>query len=76
MQALLEDGHKRTVMLCGEHPRYSFDDFLHHVNVVADERGPKNSEIRRINIEIPPLSVSDMKRMKNEGKKVGTYITF
>ena len=76
VQALLEDGHKRTVMLCGEHPRYSFDNFLNHVNVVADERGPKNSEIRRINVEIPPISVSDMKRLKTEARKVGTYITF
>ncbi|CAL6053450.1 FeFe-hydrogenase_assembly protein HydG [Hexamita inflata] len=76
VQTMLGDGHKRTLMLCGEHPRYSFDQFLNHVNVVADHKGPKNSEMRRINVEIPPLSVSDLKRLKNEGRKVGTYITF
>lgn len=76
VQSMLEDGHKRTVMLCGEHPRYPFDAFLHHVNVVADYEGPKNSNIRRINVEIPPLSVHDMKRLKTEGHKVGTFINF
>lgn len=70
------EGHKRTVMLCGEHPRYPFESFLHHVITVADYRGPNDEEMRRINVEIPPCSVSDIRRLKNEGKKVGTYITF
>lgn len=62
-------------MLCGEHPRYSFDDFVNHVNVVA-RRELKGNSIRRINVEIPPLSVSDLKRLKQEGEKVGTYVIF
>lgn len=76
LEVILGEGHKRTVMLCGEHPRYSFDNFLHHVIMTADYKGPKNEEMRRINVEIPPCSVHDIRRLKNEGKKVGTYITF
>lgn len=76
VDAMLEEGHKRTVMLCGEHPRYSFDQFLEHVNIVADHKTEKGEEMRRINVEIPPLSLSDMKKLKHEGRKVGTYITF
>lgn len=63
-------------MLCGEHPRYPFDMFVHHVRVAADYETAKKESLRRINVEIPPLSVSDMRRLKHEGKKVGTYITF
>ena len=29
--ALTREGHKRLVMLCGEHPRYPFEAFLRHV---------------------------------------------
>ena len=32
--------------------------------------------MRRINIEIPPLSYHDLKRAKTEGHKVGTEICF
>lgn len=76
VDAMLNEGHKRTVMLCGEHPRYSFDQFVQHVNVVADHKTQKGEEMRRINVEIPPLSLSDLKKLKHEGRKVGTYITF
>jgi len=60
---MVGQGHKRTVMLCGEHPRYPFERFLHHVNVAADYKAPKG-ELRRINVEIPPISLHDMKRLK------------
>lgn len=76
VEALTEEGHKRTVMLCGEHPRYPFQRFLEQVNVAADYKGPKGNELKRINVEIPPCSVSDIRRLKKEGRKVGTYITF
>ncbi|KAH0570029.1 FeFe-hydrogenase assembly protein HydG [Spironucleus salmonicida] len=76
VEALLEEGHKRAVMLCGEHPRYKFDDFLRQVNVAGDVRDSKGSDLRRINVEIPPLSLHDFKRLKNEGNKVGTFLNF
>lgn len=64
------------MMLCGEHPRYTFDDFLRHVNLAAEYKAENGSNIRRINVEIPPLSQSDLRRLKQEGKKVGTFVTF
>ena len=74
--ALLREGHKRTVMLCGEHIKYKFDDFLRQVNVAGDVKLENGSDLRRINVEIPPLSVHDYRRLKAEGKKVGTNILF
>lgn len=75
--ALLEQqGHKRILMLTGEEPRRSALDYLLEAIEVAysvktsDGRG----EIRRINVEIAPLSVADFKRLKGAG--IGTYVLF
>lgn len=67
-------GHKRVLMLTGESPAYSFDQFLSAVKT-ASETKVGNGEIRRINVEIPTLSVSDMRRLKKLGC-VGTYTVF
>ncbi|OHT02744.1 Fe-hydrogenase assembly protein [Tritrichomonas foetus] len=73
---VLEDmGHKRVLMLTGESPEYSFDEFLEAVKVASKVRSGKSGEIRRINVEIPTLSVSDMRRLKALGC-VGTYTVF
>lgn len=68
-------GHKRVLMLTGESPAYSFDEFLEAVKVASQTKSGKSGEIRRINVEIPTLSVSDMRRLKALGC-VGTYTVF
>jgi|WetSurMetagenome_2_1015567.scaffolds.fasta_scaffold03627_5 2-iminoacetate synthase len=73
-RAIIRTGQKRIVMLLGEaYPREGFDYFLKAIQTVYDiKEGP--GEIRRINVEIAPLSVDDFRRLK--AAEIGTYITF
>ncbi|GIL91450.1 hypothetical protein Vretifemale_19002 [Volvox reticuliferus] len=73
--ALQRQGHRRILALTGESPKYSFENFLHAVDVIGSVHTEPFGSIRRINVEIPPLSVSDMRRLK-ETDKVGTFVLF
>ena len=70
--ALQKQGHRRLLMLTGEHPEYTFDEFLDAINTVANVKSDPCGSIRRINVEIPALSVSDLRRLKatNQGEEV------
>ncbi len=66
-------GHKRILMLMGEDfDKYSFDDFLEAISAAYSVKS--KGEIRRINVEIPPLSVEEFKRLKEA--KIGTFTMF
>ena len=73
--ALEKMGHKRLLMLTGESPAYTFEDFLGALEATKSVKSGKSGEIRRINVEIPPLSVTDIKRLKAVGC-VGTFTAF
>lgn len=74
-ELLEKQGHKRILMLMGEDfSKYSFDDFLKAINVVYSVKTNPGGEIRRINVEIPPLSIEDFKRLKEA--KIGTFTMF
>lgn len=73
--ALEEQGHRRLLVLTGEHPKYTFDQFLHAIDVIGSVKTEPCGSIRRINVEIPTLSVSDMRRLKATDK-VGTFTLF
>lgn len=75
IRTLQRMGHKRVLMLTGESPEYPFDEFLRAVKAASKVRTDKSGEIRRINVEIPTLSVSDMRRLKATDA-VGTYTLF
>jgi 2-iminoacetate synthase len=73
--AILEQGHKRTLMLMGEHHNNcSFDYFLKTIDKVYSVTDSKGSSIRRINIEIAPLTESEFQILKDV--KIGTYTVF
>jgi 2-iminoacetate synthase len=74
-EALQRMGHRRLLLLTGEHPQYSFDNFLDAIHTVASVKSDPCGSIRRINVEIPTLSVSDIRRLKETGH-VGTYTVF
>ena len=75
VKILQRQGHKRLLMLMGEdYSEYSFDDFLRAIEVAYSVKTPPSGEIRRINVEIPPLSVKDFIRLKEA--KIGTYAMF
>lgn len=73
---LERQGHKRILMLTGEHPRLSPLDYLLEAIEVAYsvKTDGGRGEIRRINVEIAPMSVPDFRRLKSSG--IGTYVLF
>ncbi|HOJ13447.1 MAG TPA: [FeFe] hydrogenase H-cluster radical SAM maturase HydG [Deltaproteobacteria bacterium] len=75
VMALEREGHKRILMLCGEHPGMSpLDYFIEAIETVYATTTEKGGEIRRINVEIAPMSVEDFRRLK--AAKIGTYVLF
>lgn len=75
VRVLEREGHKRLLMLCGENPtRSSLDYFIEAIETAYSIKTDKGGEIRRINVEIAPMSVDDFKRLK--ATKIGTYVLF
>jgi len=75
VEVLENEGHKRLLMLCGEHPtRSSLNYFIEAIETAYDVKTKKSGEIRRINVEIAPLTVEEFKRLKKTG--IGTYLLF
>lgn len=72
---LLENqGHKRLLMLMGEDSEQcGLDHFLAAIETAYNTKTDKG-EIRRINVEIAPLSVDDFRMLK--AAKIGTYVVF
>ncbi len=72
---LLKQGHKRALMLMGEgHKSCTFDYFLETIDTVYSVKDDKGSSIRRINVEIAPLTDDEFQKLKNV--KIGTYTVF
>jgi 2-iminoacetate synthase len=73
VEALVKRGHKRLILVYGEHPRYDAD-FIHDTvrEVYAQKHG--KGEIRRVNINAAPLDVAGFQRVKSAG--IGTYQIF
>jgi 2-iminoacetate synthase len=75
VRVLEREGHKRLLMLCGEHPnRSSLDYFIEAIETAYAVKTDKGGEIRRINVEIAPLTVPEFKRLKET--RIGTYVLF
>ncbi|MCE5266179.1 MAG: [FeFe] hydrogenase H-cluster radical SAM maturase HydG [Deltaproteobacteria bacterium] len=75
VRVLEREGHKRLLMLCGEHPsRSSLDYFTEAIEAAYAVKTEKGGEIRRINVEIAPLTVPEFRRLKET--KIGTYVLF
>lgn len=73
-RAMIRTGQKRIVLLTGEaYPQEGLDYVIQAIKTVYATKEGKG-EIRRINVEIAPLSVEDFKRLKEV--EIGTYITF
>ncbi len=74
VEFLVDQGHKRLLLLTGEtHAKSSFDYLLESIaTVYSVKRG--NGEIRRVNVEVAPATVEEFRRLK--AAKIGTYICF
>ena len=70
-RTLIRQGHKRIVLLTGE--AMGIDYLLEAIHAIYELREGRG-EIRRINVEVAPMSVEDFRRLK--AADIGTYITF
>lgn len=73
IKALVSKGHKRLIMVYGEHP----DSDVHYIaDTLKIAYGTKvgNGEIRRVNVNAAPLSIEDLKILRDVG--IGTFQVF
>ncbi len=71
-------GHKRLIVVYGEHPESDVDYMIESLKTIYDveadtPRGTK-SGIRRVNVNAAPLSIEDLARVNDAG--IGTYQVF
>lgn len=72
---ILEDfGHKRLLLVYGEHPRFKIDWIVETIDTVYNTKSSKSGEIRRVNINAAPMEISEFKELKAAG--IGTYQCF
>ncbi len=70
----LEDaGHKRLILVFGEHPKYDAEFIAEQVRTVYGVRKGRG-EIRRVNINAAPMDVEGYRTIKAAG--IGTYQIF
>jgi 2-iminoacetate synthase len=73
-KALIDQGHKRVLLVAGEsYPKEGFDYILKSIDTVYSVKHDKG-EIRRLNVNIAPLSVDEFRRLKEHN--IGTYQIF
>ncbi|MBQ3059710.1 MAG: [Desulfovibrio sp.] len=71
---ILRQGHKRVLMVAGEaYPGSGIDYVLEAIDTIYAAR-EGGSNIRRINVNLAPLSVEDFTRLK--GRNIGTFQLF
>lgn len=66
-------GHKRLILVYGEHPNYDAD-FIHDTVKKVYETKEGKGEIRRVNINAAPFDVEGFKKIKEAG--IGTFQVF
>ncbi len=73
VEALEDNGHKRLILVYGEHPEYNAEYIASNVRLVYTiKKG--SGEIRRVNINAAPLSIEGFRTVKEAG--IGTYQIF
>jgi 2-iminoacetate synthase len=73
VEALENRGHKRLILVFGEHPRYS-PDFIHDCVERVYEVKVGHGDIRRVNINAAPFDVAGFRRIKES--RIGTFQIF
>ncbi|MFH1352873.1 MAG: [FeFe] hydrogenase H-cluster radical SAM maturase HydG [bacterium] len=72
-KALVSTGHKRLLVVYGEHPSSDIDYITGTIKIIYGTK-VRGGEIRRVNVNAAPMSVADLKKMKEAG--IGTYQVF
>jgi len=74
VEILINQGHKRILLVTGEaYPKEGFRYVIKAIETIYATK-IKNGEIRRINVNIAPLTVDEFKELK--AAKIGTYQIF
>ncbi|MGS0763583.1 [FeFe] hydrogenase H-cluster radical SAM maturase HydG [Syntrophomonas curvata] len=73
VKALVSKGHKRLIMVYGEHPRSDVHYIADTLRTAYDTK-VSNGEIRRVNVNAAPLCRDDFKLLKEVG--IGTFQVF
>lgn len=71
--AMENQGHKRLIVVFGEHPRYDADFIATCIRDIYDTRSG-HGEIRRVNVNAAPMDHAGFKTIKAAG--IGTYQIF
>lgn len=71
--ALIDQGHKRLILVYGEHPKYSAEFIAETVDTVYNVKHD-NGEIRRVNINAAPFDIPGFRTIKDAG--IGTFQIF
>jgi len=66
-------GHKRSILVYGEHEDYDADFIVETIKKVYDTKNAKG-EIRRVNINAAPLDIEGYRKLKEAG--IGTFQIF
>lgn len=73
-EALIKQGHKRVLLVAGEsYPKQGFQYVLDSIRSVYEAQY-NDAEIRRVNVNVAPLTIEEFKLLKAE--KIGTYQIF
>ncbi|MBR6661303.1 MAG: [Bacteroidales bacterium] len=71
--SLENEGHKRLILVYGEHPKYTPEFIADNVRSCYSTK-VGNGAIRRVNINAAPLDIAGFKTVKDSG--IGTYQIF
>ncbi len=74
IEFLVRQGHKRVLLVAGEHPKKSNLQFIHDAIDAIYSIHLNGGNIRRVNVNTAPLSVDEFKILKSFG--IGTYQCF
>jgi 2-iminoacetate synthase len=78
-ESVIDNGHKRMIMVYGEHPSSDVHYMVDTVKEVysVERKAPVSgrvASIRRVNINAAPMSIGDLRLLKSSG--IGTYQVF
>jgi 2-iminoacetate synthase len=75
VEVLVDEGHKRILVVAGEsYPQEGLEYVFKAVDSVYSVHRGTSGSIRRVNVNLAPLSVSDFKALKSHN--IGTYQIF
>ena len=75
VEVLVDEGHKRILLVAGEsYPQEGLEYIFKAIDSVYSVNRGTSGSIRRVNVNLAPLSVDEFKALKSH--KIGTYQIF